>query len=202
MSKQDRQQVRSAADLERKFNFGKTFAEMLGLINDARDAVDSVESTLRSEIKEQVTSITRDTERIVMAALESYAETGDLEELEQTVKSELSVMADKISMNFDTVETKLSDVNGELQTVTETMSKHFDFSVDGLLIKSGENGTGLLLDSDLIQFQKNGSLGGNWDGEDFRTGNLIISLNEKAQLGNFAFVPRSNGSLDFLKVGG
>ena len=111
-------------------------------------------------------------------------------------------MAEKISMNFETVETKLTDVNGELQTVTETMSKHFDFSIDGLLIKSGENGTGLLLDSDLIQFKKNGDDGGNWDGENFRTGNLIIELNERAQFGNFAFVPRSNGSLDFLKVGG
>ena len=100
MSKQDRQQVRTAAALEQKFNFGKTFSEMLGLINDARKSVDAVESTLRSEIKEQVTSITRDTERIVMAALESYVETGDLEELEQTVKAELSVMAEKISMNF------------------------------------------------------------------------------------------------------
>lgn len=202
MSKQDRQQVRTAAELEQKFKFAKTFAEMLGLINDARESVDAVESTLRSEIKEQVTSITRDTERIVMAALESYVETGDLEELERTVKAELSVMAEKISMNFETVETKLTDVNGELQTVTETMSKHFDFSIDGLLIKSGENGTGLLLDSDLIQFKKNGDDGGNWDGENFRTGNLIIELNERAQFGNFAFVPRSNGSLDFLKVGG
>lgn len=202
MSKQDRQQVRSAAALDQKYAFGKTFSEMLGLINDARESVDAVESTLRSDIKEQVTSITRDTERIVMAALESYVETGDLEELERTVKAELSVMAEKITMNFSAVETKLTDVNGELQTVTETMSKHFDFSVDGLLIKSGENGTGLLLDSDLIQFKKNGDDGGNWDGENFRTGNLIIELNEKAQFGNFAFVPRSNGSLDFLKVGG
>lgn len=202
MSKQDRQQVRSAADLEQKYGFGKKFSELLGLIDDARESVDSLESSLRSDIKEQVTSITRDTERIVMAALESYVETGDLEELERTVKSELSVMAEKITMNFSTVETKLTDVNGELQTVTETMSKHFDFSVDGLLIKSGENGTGLLLDSDLIQFKKNGDDGGNWDGENFRTGNLIIELNEKAQFGNFAFVPRSNGSLDFLKVGG
>lgn len=202
MSRQDRQQVRTAAELEQKHKFGKTFAEMLGLINDARESVDAVESTLRSEIKEQVTSITRDTERIVMAALESYVETGDLEELERTVKAELSVMAEKISMNFETVETKLTDVNGELQTVTETMSKHFDFSAEGLLIKSGENGTGLLLDSDLIQFQKNGDKGGNWDGENFRTGSIMIELNEKAQFGNFAYVPRSNGSLDFLKVGG
>ena len=202
MNKQDRQGVRTPANLEQKYSFGKKYSELLGLIDDARDKVDSVESTLRSEIKEQVTSITRNTEQIIMSALETYAETSDLEELERTVQSELAVMADRISLNFEATTEQITSVNGELQTVSESLSKHFDFSVDGLLIKSGENGTGLLLDSDLIQFQKNGESGGNWNGTDFCTGNIIIKLEEKAQFGNFAFVPRSNGSLDFLKVGG
>lgn len=43
---------------------------------------------------------------------------------------------------------------------------------------------------------------GSWDGNDFYTGNIVVKLNERAQLGNFAFVPRSDGSLSFLKVGG
>ena len=74
MSKMDRQGVRTPADLERKYNlgsFGKSFAEIIGVSTDAREAVERLESELRSEIREQLTSITRDTERIVMAALES-----------------------------------------------------------------------------------------------------------------------------------
>jgi hypothetical protein len=43
---------------------------------------------------------------------------------------------------------------------------------------------------------------GSWDGDNFYTGNLVIRVSERAQLGNFAFVPRSDGSLMFLKVGG
>ena len=201
MSKQDRQQVRTAADLEQKYSFGKTFAEMLGLINEYRESVDSVESSLRSEVLEQVTSITRNTEQILMSALESYVEASDLEDVKKTVESELLVMAERISMNFEATTKQISDVDGELQTVSETLKKHFDFSVDGLVIKAGEGGSmSLLLDNDIIRFQKDGQEFGWWDGVDFHTGNIHVDVNERAQLGNFAFVPRSNGSLSFLKV--
>jgi hypothetical protein len=205
MSKQDRQGVRTAADLERKYNLGqmgKTFAEVMGQSTDLRQAVDSVVSELRSEFREQVTSITRDTERIVMAALETYVETSDYEEFKQTVESELLVMADKISMNFEATTQEIATVNGDLQTVIEDLQKHFDFSVDGLTIRAGENSMNLVLDNDLIRFEKDGQQFGWWDGVDFHTGNIVVDLNERAQFGNFAFVPRSNGSLDFLKVGG
>lgn len=202
MSKQDRQGVRSPADLEQKYSFGKKFSELLGLIDDARKKVDSVESTLRSEIKEQVTSITRNTEQIIMSALETYAVTSDLEELERTVQAELEIMADRISLNFESATEQINNVNGELQTVSENLSKHFDFGVDGLTIRGEGNSLSLLLDNDMIKFLKNGVQFGWWDGVDFHTGNIVIELNERAQFGNFAFVPRSNGSLDFLKVGG
>lgn len=200
--KQDRQGVRTAADLERKYNFGKTFGEMLGLINDTRDSVDHVESTLRNEITEQVTSIVRSTEAIIMSALETYVKESDLEDIEKTLESELAVMAEKISMNFETTETKITEVDGELKTVVEELQKHFDFSVDGLVIKAGENAMHLVLDNDVIRFQKNGQEFGWWDGVDFHTGNIIVEVKQRAQFGDFAFIPRSNGSLDFLKVGG
>lgn len=203
-SKQDRQGVRTPADLERKYNLGnlgKSFAEVIGVSTDAREAVDRLASELRSEFSEQVTSLTRDTERIVMAALESYVETSDYEEFRQTVQSELSVMADKISLNFTEATQRIADVNGDLQTVMDELQKHFDFSVDGLTIRAGENSMNLMLDNDVIKFMKNGQQFGWWDGVDFHTGNIVVGLNERAQFGSFAFVPRSNGSLDFLKVG-
>lgn len=202
MSKQDRQGVRTPADLERKYNFGKTFAELMGIATDARDSVDSVESRLQSTILEQVTSITRDTEKILMAALESYVETSELEEVKSTFESELAVMAEKITMSFESAIEQTTTVNGELQTVIENLEKHFDFSVDGLTVKAGENSMSLKLDNDLILFEKDGQTFGSWDGVNFHTGNIVVNLEERAQFGDFAFVPRSNGSLDFLKVGG
>jgi hypothetical protein len=202
MSKQDRQGARTPADLERKYNFGKTFAELLGIATDARNSVNFVESSLRNEIIEQVTSITRDTEQIVLAAMEKYVEETQLEELRKTMESEFAVIADRIAMNFTTTEEKIVSIDGDLQTVVEELQKHFEFSVNGLIIKAGENAMELVLDNDLIKFVRNGQQFGWWDGVNFHTGNIVVNLNERAQFGDFAFVPRSDGSLDILKVGG
>lgn len=100
-SKQDIAYARTAQDIERKYSFGKTFAEMLGLINDARDKVDSVESSLRDEIKEQSTTIKRDTEQIVMEAKEELntAITGVSDSVvEVSKKVEMKLDADKVSI--------------------------------------------------------------------------------------------------------
>lgn len=202
MSKQDRQGARTAKDLEQKYQFGKQFAELMGIALDARESVDSLASTLRSEMLEQVTAITRDTEQIILSALESYVAKDELEEVEQTLRSELSVMAERIAMNFESATQQIASIDGELKTIAEELEKHFEFSVDGLTIKAGENAMKLLLDNDMIRFTKNGQEFGWWDGVDFHTGNIVVNVNERAQFGDFAFVPRSNGSLDFLKVGG
>lgn len=201
-AKQDRQGARTATDLERKYNFGKTFAELLGLINDARDSVDATGSALSSEIERQVTSLTRNTEEIIMGALTEYVKESDLEEVRKTVSSQLKQTSEAISLEFEKTTEELTKVNGSLQTVAETLETHFDFTVDGLTIKAGGGSMNLLLDNDIIRFVKNGQEFGWWDGVDFHTGNIVVSLNERAQFGDFAFIPRSNGSLDFLKVGG
>jgi hypothetical protein len=205
MSKQDRQGVRTPADLERKYGLGKldeNFANIMGIALGARDSVERIQSDLRSEFSEQMTSFTRDTERIMLTALESYVETGDYEEYKKTVQSELNVLADKVTINFNTTTEKLSEVDETLQGVTEDINKSFEFTADGLAIKAGENAMSLVLDNDVIRFVKNGEEYGWWDGVDFHTGNIVVALDERAQIGNYAFVPRSDGSLDFLKVGG
>lgn len=200
--KQDRQGARTPADLERKYQFGKRFAEVMGIALDAQNSISVVESDLHHKILEQATSITRDVEQIVLSATESFVESTDLNELKATLSSDLAVMAEMIAMNFEAAIEQTETVDGELQTVKEYLEQHFEFSVDGLLIKAGENSMGLRLKNNLIQFVENGQQFGWWDGVNFYTGNIVVLVNERAQFGNFAFIPRSNGSLDFLKVGG
>lgn len=200
MNKQDRQGARTPADLERKYQFGKQFAEIMGIALDARDAAFRVDSELRSEIVEQVTTLSRDTERILMTALKAYVNQADMEELKATFDSEFEVLAERISMNFTATAEKVTEVDGDLQSVIQTLAKHFDFSVNGLTIMAGENTMTLTLDNGMVSFKKNGEQFGWWDGVDFHTGNIVIEVNERAQLGNFAAIPRKNGNLSWLKV--
>lgn len=199
-AKQDRQGVRTAADLERKYQFGKQFAEIMGIALDARTAVSEVDSELRHEILEQATSLTRSTEQILMSALSSYVTKTDMEEVKVAFDSEFAVLAEQIAMNFTAMLEQVTEVDGDVQTVVENLEQHFTFSAAGLAIKAGDNTMTLRLSNGLVSFEKNGEQFGWWDGVDFHTGNIVINVNERAQLGNFAFIPRKNGNLSFLKV--
>ena len=108
-------------------------------------------------------------------------------------------------MNFETTTSQIANVNGELQTIEETLQKHFEFSADGLIIKAGEGSMSLLLDNDIIHFMKNGQEFGWWDGINFHTGNIYVGVEEVAQFGNYGFVPyedESTDGLDLVRVGG
>ena len=50
MSKQDRQGARTPADLEQKYQFGKTFAEILGVALDAQKSVEEADAALKAEL--------------------------------------------------------------------------------------------------------------------------------------------------------
>jgi hypothetical protein len=157
---------------------------------------------IQNTILEQRTLITSDCQNIIMAALESYVETGDYSKFQETVSSQLSIMADQIEMNFTTTTESIKDVGGDLQAEITERKKYINFSENGITIGSGENAMTLELDNDMIKFKKNNIQFGWWDGIDFHTGNIVVDVDEKAQFGNFAFIPRSDGSLMFLKVGG
>jgi hypothetical protein len=127
-------------------------------------------------------------------------ETGDFGEFRETVESQLAILADEINMQFSKTIEEINNVDGDLQSKFTELKKYIRFSEDGIEIGADEHSLKLSLDNDMIQFTKNGLLLGWWDGTDFHTGNIVVKVNERAQFGNFAFVPRSNGSLSFLKV--
>lgn len=136
--KQDRAYVRTAQDIERKYSFGKTFADMLGLINDNRDKVDSVESGLRNEIVEQSTSLMKDTEQIVMTAKETVKT--ELNESIAEVSDAVSELSQQVKMKLDaeavTIEVEKAMANGVDRVETKT---GYRFDSDGLNIsKEGE----------------------------------------------------------------
>ena len=135
--KQDRTYARTAQDIERKYSFGKTFSEMLGLINDNRDKVDSVESSLSNEIKEQATTLKRDTEQIVMSATETVKT--ELNESIADVDERVSEVSNKVEMKLDAnavnIAIEQSLANGVDRVTTKT---GYTFDSDGLNIsKSG-----------------------------------------------------------------
>ena len=148
----------------------------------------------------RITSAIQTSESVIFEAMEQYVQTGDFTAYQSTVTAQMEILSNEISLRFTEAAAQTTNVNGDLQKVITDLEKHFDFSIDGLGIKAGPNAMQLTLDNDLVLFKKNGEQFGWWDGVDFHTGNIVIEVNERAQFGNYAMIPRNNGSTSFLKV--
>ena len=161
-----------------------------------------------AEVKQQVisleTSMVSTAESIIMAAMADYVKTGDYESYQETVKSQLAILANEITMKFTSVTEQVQNVDGDMQSRFESLSKCIKYSGEtAVSISSGNSVIVLELDNEKgIVFKKNGVQFGWWDGTDFHTGNIVVEVNERAQFGDFAWVPRSDRSLMFLKVAG
>ena len=139
--KQDRIAPRTVADIERKYNFGKSFSEVIGLIDDTRNEVDSAYSDLRSEVTEQSTAIRRDTEEIAMQA------TKTVEKVEKTVNETLEVVSKSISTLSSEVDAKMT-----AEQVSITVKQEIAKGVDRV-----ETSTGYVFDSEGLKINKTGS---------------------------------------------
>ena len=136
---------------------------------------------------------------ILLMVEETYATN---EELEERVSSTMTQLSDRIIFEFNSLKAIVDEGDDETRTNFEELYSYISFEGGNITLGSSENGVTLTLENDLIIFKKAGQQFGWWDGVDFHTGNIVVEVNERAQFGNFAFVPMSNGSLSFLKVGG
>ena len=132
--KQDRAAPRTVADIERRYNFGKSFAKAMGLIDDTREEVDSAYSELRNEVTEQSTAIRRDTEQIVMQATKS---------INESIEGANEIINELAS----SVETKMT-----AEQVSITVQQEIAKGVDRV-----ETSTGYVFDSEGLKINKEGS---------------------------------------------
>lgn len=156
---------------------------------------------LTSEKTYLTSLINQAVDSILLQVSETYFTQSGAASLEETLTSALNVNSEDIVAEF-TKQVKATD-NYATENF-EKLYKYIKFSGEtAVSIGSGDSVVTLELDNETgIIFKRNGVQFGLWDGENFYTGNIVVQLNERAQFGNFAFVPRSDGSLSFLKVGG
>ena len=165
--------------------------------------VDEELAEIKTVISSHNTDIVRTEEQISLIAARSYVEKSAFESYKEEVSSEFEVRAEGIDMKFNTVTTQINNVDGDLQSKFEKVTKHISHNENGVSIGGGKNAMLLTVDNDNgIIFSKNGVPFGWWDGNNFHTGNIVVEVNERAKFGNFAFIPRTDGSLSFLKVDG
>lgn len=133
-------------------------------------------------------------------ALDAYVQDGDYAKFVEAVQEQMANMKATITKNFNTNSEQTKEVGSDLDNRFQELRKYIRFGDNGIEIGAGENALKLVLDNNIIYFEQNGVQKSWWDGNDFHIGNIKVDVSERAQFGNFAFIPRSDGSLMFLKV--
>lgn len=182
--------------------------EQSGKLDSVVDSIGKIESdyitneALKNETLTMSSLIEQTVSSILLSIEEVYAKETTLEEFKETITTDLEVLSGEIVASFTTATEEISRVDGDLQTRFEEIRKEIVASDEGLVIRTSDSVISLQMDNEEgIVFRRNGIPFGRWDGENFYTGNIVVQVNERAQFGNFAFIPRSDGSLMFLKVG-
>lgn len=196
-AKQDRQGARTATDLERKYNFGKTFAELMGVDLENRERVESVYSELSGVIETKTSAIMRDNERISM---EVNKQTEKLDEYQKSVDSKLELTAEQFGMRFSSMEKSLEEVNGELQKQINEITKYFTFDINGLTIGQVDNPNKVVIDNDEITIMVGGKVRQKFDAD----GNALIpmlTITESLKLLGL-YVEETDTHINFTYTGG
>lgn len=116
-------------------------------------------------------------------------------------QSSLTQLSNSITAQFNESRELIGSVNGALETYKDDISKYIRFSAEGIEIGEKGNALTLKIDNDEIGFYKEGDQIAYWDGSTLYTGNAWITLERQFRIGNFAAIPRSDGSVSWLKVG-
>lgn len=118
--------------------------------------VDEELDEIKRTVQEQYTQIIADTEQIVLSALESYVETSNYEEFRKSVESQLQLLADQMTLKFTETTSQIEEVNGDLQTKFNTITKYFTFDINGMTIGASDNPNKVIIDNDEISILVNG----------------------------------------------
>ena len=174
-AKQDRVAPRTAADIERKYNFGKKFSEILGLIDESRDHEDSVTSELKGRV-DTATTLSRTAEEIAMSAKEIAEDAAsqvslklDADGVKTVIEKEIKVVRDEIT-DIENAQTELGNTQTELGNEIIEISKSLEFKMDadavdiaieqkisaGVNVDEVETKTGYRFDAEGLKISKAG----------------------------------------------
>jgi len=178
---------------------------------DNLDALHTVSREIKSDYQRNTAAVVQATEKALQALIEQtseqiraeVAETYTTnEQLDARISTTFTQLSDSFSFEFSELRRVMDANDADAQSKFTEIYKWITFEDGAIKLGSSDSNVTLSIENDKIVFSKNGDQFGWWDGEDFHTGNIVIDVTERAQFGNFAFVPRTDGSLSLLKVGG
>jgi hypothetical protein len=185
-----------------------TGADVAGDFNSLSQ-LHKVKHDIKAEYTANMAKVAEETERTLRTLIQQTSDAIKLEvsqtyttndQLTEAVSTSLTQLEDQFLFEFNSLRSIIDSHESNARGQFEEIYNYISFEGGNITLGGSDNNITLTIENDLIVFKKNGQRIGWWDGVDFHTGNIVVEVNERAQFGNFAYVPRSNGSLSFLKV--
>lgn len=136
-------------------------AEQLEKLNAATKTIQKIESdyvtnqVLSSETAMVQSLIKQSAESIISQVVDTYVSKTADEEFKAMLKSELEVLAGGITGRVTETEENIKNVDGDLQTKFNTITKYFTFDINGLTIGQVDNPNKVVIDNDEISILVN-----------------------------------------------
>lgn len=115
---------------------------------DVDDAINTKGEELTQTITEQCANVQTTCEAVILDALKSYTETSDFESFKETVSSQLSLMADNMTIQFNQKTEEINKLNDDLSSKFNIITKYFTFDVNGLTIGQSGSPYKVIIDND------------------------------------------------------
>lgn len=120
------------------------------------NAIDEKASEITNIINEQNTSVTETCESIILEALKSYTETNDFESFKETVEAQLKLLSNELTVKFNQTTEELVNLNDDLNSKFNTITKYFTFDINGLTIGQVDNPYKVVINNDRYSMTVNG----------------------------------------------
>lgn len=172
-------------------------------IENVSNNVSETNTKVQNYVTEQVTTLNSNIEQSAGAirteVAETYTSKNELNEYKQTVSTQFTQTSEDFTFSFNDLQQLIATVDGEQQAQFEDIRKYIRFVDGNITIGIEGNPIIMKLQNDRLSFQRDGAeVAYISDNKLYITDAQILT---SIQIGNYAFIPRTNGNLSFKWVG-
>ena len=170
------------------------------VINNLKGVVvqEDLNEAIRQTEEKTYSIMNQSADEILIKVGQDFVLKGDQQALIETINTEFSQTNEAFEFRFNEFSQDIDDVVEGANAQFQEINKYIRFEDGNIILGQENNELGLKITSERIEFL----VGGNVIAY-FSNRNLIVAngeFEETLKLGNFGFIPRTDGSLSFKKV--
>lgn len=189
-------------------------ATTMGMTEGNAQAVEKAMQTVEGNVREETakslreieqrntSAIEQSSEAIMLSVSESYYTKDETDQLVGEVSTQIQQTADGINIMFTSLAQDIDDVQAGADAKFASLQSYIQMAGGAITLGQIGNEITLKIQNNQIGIYSNGIPVTYWTAQDFVSPKTLrIPVGGRLILGDFAYIPRSNGSLDFSWIG-